>query len=284
LVPEKAERHSPGAPVSDPVVITAALTGPVATTADNPHLPITPQQIAVAAEEAWRAGAAVVHVHLRDAQGRPTADLDTGRRTMEAIAHRCPALVQLSTGVGLEVPFEERAALVELRPRMATLNLATMTFGTGTFLNPWDDVRRLAARMRELGVAPELEVYDSGHLELALRLYEEELLVEPLRFSVVMGVHGGMASRAANLLAFIERLPARAIWQTVAIGRHNLTMTAMALALGGNARTGMEDTLLLRRGVPANSNAQLVERLAALARALEREPLDSVAAAAVLGV
>jgi uncharacterized protein (DUF849 family) len=270
--------------MSDPVVLTAALTGPIASIADNPHLPITPDQIAEAAEGAWRAGAAVVHVHLRDSEGRPTADLETGRRTIEAIALRCPPLIQLSTGVGLEVPFAERAALIELRPRMATLNLATMTFGSGVFLNPWDDVRRLAARMRELGVAPELEVYDGGHLELAMRLYEEDLLAEPLRFSVVMGVHGGMAARAANLLSFVERLPEGAIWQTVAIGRHNLTMTALGLALGGNARTGMEDTLLLRRGVPASSNAQLVERLARLAQAMEREPLDPVSAAAALAV
>jgi uncharacterized protein (DUF849 family) len=253
-------------------VITAALTGPIATKVDNPHLPTTPDEIATAAADAHAAGAAVVHVHVRDEEGRPTADLEIARRTVGLIAEACPALVQLSTGVGLTVPFEARERLIEARPRMATLNVCSMTFGTGEFRNPPDGVRRLADRMRELDIKPELEVYDTGHLEVALTLHAEGLLAEPLQFSFVLGVRGGAAATAENLLAMIARLPEGAIWQVIAIGRANLELTAIGLALGGNARTGMEDTLLLRRGVPAGSNAQLVERLVSVARALEREP------------
>lgn len=253
-------------------VITAALTGPIATKADNPSLPTTPEEIAAAAAGAHDAGAAVVHVHVRDEQGRPSADLKLARRTVKLIEESCPALIQLSTGVGLEVPFEAREQLVEARPRMATLNVCSMTFGQGEFRNPPDGVRRLATRMRELHVKPELEIYDTGHLEVALALHAEGLLEEPLQFSFVLGVRGGAAATNANLLAMIDRLPQGSIWQVIAIGRANLELTAIGLALGGNARTGMEDTLMLRRGVPASSNAELVARLVSVARALEREP------------
>src|ERR1700679_1351230 len=169
-------------------VITVAPTGPIATKSDNPHLPTTPEEIAEAVYLAYQAGAAVAHIHLRDAQQRPTADLGIARRTMDLIAERCPILIQLSTGVGLSVPFAEREALVELRPRMATLNPCTMSFGSGEFRNPPADVARLARRMQELGVKPELEIYDTGHLEACLRLLDAGLLDLPLQFSIVLGV------------------------------------------------------------------------------------------------
>lgn len=253
-------------------VITAALTGPIATKADNPNLPTTPEEIATAAAGAHEAGAAIVHVHLRDGDGRPTADLDIARRTVGLIGEACPALIQLSTGVGLDVPYEEREKLVETRPRMATLNVCSMTFGAGEFRNPPDGVRRLAARMRELDVKPELEIYDTGHLDVALALHADGLLAEPLQFSIVLGVRGGAPATAESLLGMIHRLPPGAIWQVIGIGRANVQMTAIGLALGGNARTGMEDTLLVRRGEPATSNAQLVERLVGISSAIERVP------------
>ncbi|NKQ52273.1 3-keto-5-aminohexanoate cleavage protein [Amycolatopsis sp. K13G38] len=266
-----------------PVAITVAPTGPIATKADNPSLPTTPAEIADAVAEAYQAGAAVAHIHLRDDQQRPTADLRTGREVMDRIAERCPILVQLSTGVGMDVPFEQRARLVELRPQMATLNPCSMSFGTGQFLNPPDGVRRLAASMRDLGILPELEIYDTGHLEVCLRLRDEGLLPERLQFSIVLGVRGGMAATAENLLTMVRRLPEGAIWQVIAIGRSNLELTAIGLALGGNARAGLEDTLHLRRGVLADGNIPLVERTAALARHLDLTISTSEKFAAELG-
>lgn len=255
-----------------PAVLTTALTGPLATKADNPALPTTPEEIAAAARDAHEAGAAVVHVHLRDADQRPTADVELARRVVGMIEDSCPALVQLSTGVGLGVPLEVRSKLVEVKPRMATLNVCSMTFGRGEFSNPPDGVRRLAYRMGELGVKPELELYDTGHLEMALALHAEGLLAEPLQFSLVMGVLGGMAATPENLIGLIHRIPPGSVWQVIGIGRHNLPMTAIGLALGGNARTGMEDTLLVRRGQPTTGNGELTERLATTARALDRPP------------
>jgi 3-keto-5-aminohexanoate cleavage enzyme len=262
------------APADQSAVLTAALTGPIATKADNAALPVSPEAIAADARAAWEAGASIVHVHLRDEQGKPTADLEVARRVVGLIEQACPALIQLSTGVGLGVPFEDRERLIEVRPPMATLNVCSMTFGNAEFHNPPDAVRRLAARMGELGVKPELELYDTGHVEMALALHEEGLLKEPLQFSLVLGVRGGMRAEVENIVQVVRRLPPGSVWQVIGIGRHNLAMTAIGLAMGGNARTGMEDTLQLRKGVPATGNGELVDRLADVARALDREIAD----------
>lgn len=251
-------------------VITVATTGPIASKADNPSLPTQPLEIAEAVHQAYLAGAAVAHVHVRDLEDRPTGDLAIARKTMDLIAERCPILIQLSTGVGLDVPFEEREALVELRPRMATLNPCSMTFGAGEFRNPPADVARLARRMQELGVKPELEIYDTGHLDAALRMRDAGLLAEPLQFSIVLGVQGGMAATAENLMTLVGRLPEDSVWQVIAIGRRNLELTAMGLAMGGNARAGLEDTLYVRKGELSTGNLPLVERAVRLATALDR--------------
>lgn len=253
------------------VTITVATTGPIASKADNPWLPTQPDEIADQVLEAYVAGASVAHVHVRDAQDRPTADIGITRTIMEKIAERCPILIQLSTGVGLEVPFEERERLVELRPQMATLNPCSMTFGAGEFRNPPADVERLARRMAELGVKPELEIYDTGHLEAALRLRDAGVLSsEPMQFSIVLGVRGGMAATAANLITMVQRLPQDCVWQVIAIGRANLELTAMGLAMGGNARAGLEDSLYLRKGELSHGNLPLVERAVELAKVLDR--------------
>src|ERR1035441_2569191 len=217
------------------VVITVAPTGPIASKADNPALPTQPDEIAEAVHQAYLAGASVAHIHLRDSNDRPTADLTTARRTMDLIAERCPILIQMSTGVGLSVPFTEREALVELRPRMATLNPCTMTFGSGEFRNPPADVAGLARRVQELGVKPEPQIFDTGHLEVCRRMRDRGLLADsPLQFSIVLGVPGGMAATADNLLGMVRRLPEDCVWQVIAIGRPNLELTAVALALGGD--------------------------------------------------
>ncbi len=265
------------------VVITVAPTGPIASKADNLALPTQPPEIAEAVHQAYLAGAAVAHIHLRDSRDRPTADLTIARTTMDLIAERCPILIQMSTGVGLSVPFEEREALVELRPRMATLNPCTMTFGSGEFRNPPSDVTRLAGRMQELGVKPELEIYDTGHLDACLRMRDAGLLSDwPLQFSIVLGVKGGMAATADNLITMVRRLPEDCVWQVIAIGRANLELTAIGLALGGNARAGLEDTLYLRKGELSPGNRPLVQRAVDLATALNRPAASVDETAAIL--
>jgi uncharacterized protein (DUF849 family) len=263
-------------------IITVATTGPIASKADNSTLPTQPHEIADEVHRAYLAGAAVAHIHVRDQDDRPTGDLAVARKTIDLITERCPILIQLSTGVGLTVPFEEREALIELRPRMATLNPCSMSFGAGEFRNPPSDVARLARRMAELGVKPEIEIYDTGHLDAALRMRDAGILSdEPLQFSIVLGVVGGMAATPENLMTMVGRLPEGCVWQIIAIGRRNLELTAIGLAMGGNARAGLEDTLYLRKGELSEGNLPLVERTVQLARALDR-PVASVEETAAL--
>ena len=167
---------------------------------------------------------------------------------------------------------------------MATLNPCSMSFGAGEFRNPPADVRHLAARMRELGVQPELEIYDTGHLDACLRLRDAGLLDDaPMQFSIVLGVAGGMAATPDNLLSLVRRLPDNAVWQVIAIGRRNLELTAIGLALGGNARAGLEDTLYLRKGELSPGNQPLVQRTATLARDLDLSIAGVDEAASLLG-
>jgi uncharacterized protein (DUF849 family) len=252
-------------------IITAALTGPVATKADNPGMPGTVAEIAADAKAACDAGAAVIHIHLRDDQGNMTVDLEVARRTVDAVRAVCPGIVQLSTG-GLAFAYEDRMKMVEAKPAMATLNPCTMTFGAAEFRNPPKQMMELAARMIELGVKPEVEIYDTGHLEMMLYLVHKDLLVEPLQVSFVMGVRGGMKGDPTLLAYLVRELPEGTSWQVIAVAKANLPMTTIGLAMGGNARTGMEDTLTLEKGVLAASNVQLVERLVTIARALQLEP------------
>lgn len=252
------------------VVITVGPTGAYASKTNNPHLPTSPEEIADQVTESYHAGAAVASLHLRDAQGRPTGDPKIARRTMDLIRDQSPILIQLSSGVSQKASFEEREQMLELRPRMATLSPCSMSFGEGEFRNPPDFVRRMAGRMRELEIKPEIEVYDSGNVDAVLRLVDEGFLTLPLQVGIVLGVRGGMAAKPENLVNTVRALPVGTVWQAIAISRHNFDFAAMAIAMGGNARTGLEDNLYLRRGVLSPGNAPLVTRMATIARALDR--------------
>lgn len=251
-------------------IITAALNGPIATRANNPALPESPADIAASARGAFDAGAAVIHVHLRDENGDMTTDLDVARRTVELVNEACPGVVQLSTGGMFE--YDDRMRIVEAKPAMATLNPCTMSFADAEFRNPPKKMQQLAARMIELGVKPEVEIYDIGHLGVTLDLLAKGLLLEPLQVSFVMGVKGGMPGDPTLLSYLVRELPPGTSWQVIAIAKANLPMTTIGLAMGGNARTGMEDTLMVESHVLAASNAQLVQRLVGVARAVGREP------------
>lgn len=258
------------------VIVTVGPTGGQTTREMTPYLPTSPEEIAAETSAAYEAGAAVASLHFRDASHRPTADLDIARRTVELIQKRSPILVQISSGVSAEATFEERLALMELRPAMATLSPCSMSFGRSEFRNPPDFVRRLAGRMQELSIKPELEIYDSGHVQAALALKEEGLIEGPLQFGIVMGVPGGMAATVANLVHIVQSLPPGAVWQAIAVGRHNFEMAAAAMAMGGNVRTGLEDNIYLSRGQLAPGNQPLIERVGQIAASIGR-PLASVA-------
>ncbi|MBS1888202.1 MAG: 3-keto-5-aminohexanoate cleavage protein [Actinobacteria bacterium] len=260
-----------------PVIVTVAPTGPLTTREQHPGVPLTPREIAVAVAEAAEAGAAVAHIHARDERGEPTADPAVYAAIVGEIEQRCDIVVQASTGVGLSVPVADRVAVVDndlYSVPMATLNPASMTFAGATFHNPPEFVHELAERMKERGIRPELEVYDFGHVRLCLDLVREGLISEPLQFSFVMGVRGGMPGDPALLPALRAMLPAGSAWQAIGIGSSQLPLSLAALALGGNLRVGFEDNVFWSKGVLADSNAQFVHRAVELAAAAGREVAD----------
>jgi 3-keto-5-aminohexanoate cleavage enzyme len=271
----------------EPVVITVAPTGPLTTREQHPRLPLTPAEIGQAVAEAAEEGAAIAHVHARDEQGLPTADPKVYAEIVREIRSRCDIVVQASTGVGLAVPPEERVEIIAsggVDVTMATLNPASMTFGTGTFHNPPWFVTKLAELMRERGIRPELEVYDFGHVGLCLDLVREGLVGEPLQFSFVMGVRGGMPGDPSLLPQLASMLPPGSMWQAIGIGRTQLPLSFAALALGANIRVGFEDNVYFHKGVLAESNAQFVRRAVELVRASGRAVATPDAVRQRLGV
>lgn len=178
---------------------------------------------------------------------------------------------------------EERLQPITLQPEMATLTTGTVNFGGDVFYNPFAEVRQFAEKMKELNVRPEFEIFDTGMIPAALRLVEEKWVTGHLHFDFVMGVPGGMPATAKHLLLLIDQLPPEATWTVAGMGRHQLTMAALAVALGGHVRVGLEDNIYYRKGELA-TNAQLVDRVRRIACELEREVATPDEARKILGL
>jgi 3-keto-5-aminohexanoate cleavage enzyme len=268
----------------DKLIITAALTGAEVTRAQQPALPITPEEIGIAAAECAEAGASIVHVHARHPDGTPTQDVEIYRRIMAEVSQRCDVIIQLSTGGAVGMTAEERLAPVALKPEMATLSMGSVNFGGDVFLNHPADIELFARQMRERGVKPELEIFDSGMLMTAKRWLARQALDSPAHFDFVMGVPGGMAGTAQALLYMLSELPQGATWTATGIGAAQLPIAAMAIMLGGHVRVGLEDNIYYRKGELATSNAQLVARVARLALEMERPVATPAEARRILGI
>ncbi len=266
------------------LIITAALVGAEVTRLDHPRLPITPQEIAQAAYEAYQAGASIIHLHVRKPDGTPTQDREVFRETITRIRERCDAIIQVSTGGAVGMTPEERLAPVSLRPEMATMTTGSVNFGDEVFYNHPQDIELFARRMGEYGVKPEVEVFDTGMIASALRLVNKGLLAPPLHFNLVMGVPGGIPGTPKDLLHMVESLPLGSTWSVAGIGKAQLTLGVMAIILGGHVRVGFEDNIYYAKGVLADSNAQLVERIARLGRELGREAASPAEARELLGL
>lgn len=268
----------------DKLIITAALTGAEVTKADNPNVPVTPEEIAEAAREARAAGASIVHIHVRDERGFPTQSPEVFRRTIELIRERTDIVVQVSTGGAVGMTPAERLGPVYLRPEMATLTTGTVNFGDGVFLNAPGDIETFAREMMARGVKPEVEVFDVGMIQNALTLVKKGLLTPPLHFDFVMGVPGGIPGTPKNLLHLIESIPGGSTWSVAGIGRTELPLGVMAIILGGHVRVGFEDNVFYSKGILAESNAQLVSRIVRVARELGREVAAPDETRRILGI
>lgn len=262
------ETHAPE------VILTAAIVGAETTRAQTPHLPITPEEIADEAARCREAGAAVIHLHVRNDDGSPTQSKDRFRATIERIRAKTDCIVQVSTGGAIGMSIDERAEPLLCEPEMATLNCGTLNFGDDVFVNTRPQIRDLAARLRAAGAVAELECYEVGHVEEALALADKGIIEKPLHFQFVMGVPGGIGASEHNLRYLTTLVPNGATWAVAAVGRHQQTMTELAMRLGGHARVGLEDNIYMSKGVLAEGSAPLVARAAAYATSIGRTPVE----------
>jgi 3-keto-5-aminohexanoate cleavage enzyme len=272
--------------VTDPLVITVAPVGGELSREDQPNLPLSAEEIAEEVARCREAGAAMVHLHVRDAAGRPTQDRETFASAIDAIKRAAPdVIVQTSTGGSVGMTEEERAQPLELKPEMATLTTGTVNFGGEVFENPWPLVERFFLRMRDLRIQPEFEVFDTGMVGAALRLIDGHD-AEPRHhhFDLVLGVPGGMAGTPQAVVYMTSLLPGGATWSATGIGRAHLPVALTALALGGHVRTGFEDTIYYERGRLASSNAELIARVARIGREVGREPATPDQAREIIGI
>ncbi len=270
---------------SDIAIVTCAVVGAEVTRAQSPAVPYTPEEIARAALDAWREGAAVVHLHARHEDGRPSQESRHFREIVDRIRSAgCDVVIQCSTGGAVGMGVEERLGSLVPGAEMATLNMGTLNFGDDVFVNTRPDIVRIAARIREMGLVPECEIYDAGMLETLRWMREKGHLGPGYHVQFVLGVPGGMSGTERNLRFLVEGMPEPVDWSVAGIGRFELPMAEAALRLGGHVRVGLEDNLHVSKGVLAKGNHELVAAALRLVRESGRTPATPSQARRILGI
>ncbi|MGH6897915.1 MAG: 3-keto-5-aminohexanoate cleavage protein [Geminicoccaceae bacterium] len=291
-------------PVTDKTIVTCAVTGSITRPEQHPGLPITPEQIAAAAIDAAKAGAAIAHIHVRDPEtGAPSMALELYREVVDRIRSSATDLiVNLTTGPGgrfvpsdddpkvaapgsnLMRPEKRVEHVLALKPEICSLDLNTMWFGSSAVINTPRNVAIMAKAIQGAGVMPELEVFDSGDIQLAQQLLESGVLPRPPLLQLVLGIRNGFPATPATLLYAKSLLPDDAMWAAMGIGRMEFPIVAQACLLGGHVRVGLEDNLYLGKGELAPSNAALVERAVTLVELLGGSVATPAEARTVLGL
>jgi len=268
----------------DKLIITVAPVGAEATRQDNPNLPLTPEEIAQEVVMCAEKGASIVHLHVRDEEGKATQSRGVFEKTIQLIKKECNVILQVSTGGAAWMTPEERLQPVTLKPEMATLTTGTVNFGEDVFSNPPGVIEHFAREISACGVKPEIEVFDVGMIQNALNLVKRGIISLPLHFDFVMGVPGGIPGDPRHLLHLVESIPEGCTWSVAGIGRFELPLATMAILLGGNVRVGFEDNIFYKKGVLAENNAQLVERISRLSGELGRVVATPDEARKILGL
>jgi uncharacterized protein (DUF849 family) len=286
------------------VIITCAVTGADDSVGKNPAVPVTPEQIAASSIEAARAGAAAVHIHVRDPEtGRPSMELDLYRETVERIRDSgVDVIINLTTGPGarfvpspedpsvpgpgttLASPSKRVEHIAALRPDICSLDMGSVNFGRMVFINSPQSLLEMARAIRSAGVKPELEVFEAGHIRYTRHLLEQGEIDQPPLFQIVLGVPWAAPATAEAMLFMRGLLPANAQWAAFGIASAEFPMVAQAVILGGHVRVGLEDNLYLARGKPAPSNAALVERAVQIVEALGESVASPPEAREMLGL
>lgn len=268
-------------------LITVAPTGAETAKADAPGLPVTLDELITQARACEAAGAALVHVHIRDDEGRPTLDLARLTDTVAALREQTTLVVQLSTGGSVHDGLDARLAVLDAAPESCSLTCGTVNFGDDVFVNPWPFMVELYRRAQDARVVPEFELFDLGHVAALRRLIDTCGLPfgAKVHCDLVLGVPGGAPGTAQAVVAMVAALPPETTsWSATGIGRSHLPVLAAALSLGGHLRVGMEDTLSFARGEAVTANAQLVERAATIATLVQRPPMSTEQARELLAV
>jgi len=256
----------------DKLIITVAPVGAEISKEDHPYLPITPEEIALEVHKSREAGASICHLHVRDKNGQPTQKAERFNEVIQTIKEKVPdIIIQVSTGGAVGMTEEERMEPLSLSPEMATLTTGTVNFGEGVFYNPPSFIKKLATYMSEKGITPEIEVFETGFIQNALQLVNQNILSLPLHFDFVLGVPGGMPANFKNLFFLSEQLPSGCTWTVAGIGRWEYPLAILSIMMGGNVRVGFEDNLFLKKGLKATSNAELIERVVNFSRSIGRE-------------
>src|SRR3954467_5120045 len=273
--------------MSDPLLITVAPTGAETAKEDCPQLPTTLEELVATAKGCEAAGAAMIHVHIRDGEHRPTLDLGRLTDTVTALREGTDLVVQLSTGGSVHDPLDLRLKVLDAAPDSCSLTMGTTNFGDDVFSNPWPFVTELYQLSQEREVVPEFELFDLGHVAALHRLLAKYGLPHggKVHVDLVVGVPGGMPGTADALVAAVAALPAETTsWSATGVGRTTLAVALASLSKGGHLRVGMEDVLTLAKGVPVEHNDQLVSRAVELGRLAQRTPMTPGEARALLGL
>ena len=268
----------------EPLIITVAAVGAELTREQQPNLPISPDELALDAARCAEAGASIYHLHVRDAEARPTMDVETFRAAYAAITSATDLIVQFTTGGSVSDEAPARLAPLHLRPEMATLTTGSVNFGSEVFANPAPFVQELYETMRDLGVMPEFEIFEAGMIANATRLVNDGGYPDHLHFDLVLGVPGAIPAWPDAVSFLSSHLPEGASWTATGIGRAWLEVADVSIKLGGHVRTGFEDVLHSSAGVVAPSNSHLVEEVVDLARIEGRPIATPVQAREILGL
>lgn len=256
------------------LIITVGITGSRITRQQTPHIPVTPAEIAQSGIEAWRSGAAVLHIHVRDPKTQlGTQDLAIFKEVVERIRNQTDAILCLTTsGIpGRNLPIEDRLQPLTLNPELVSFDAGSVNLGPNVFLNPPDFLDTLAKATLAKGIKPELEVFEVGMVYTCRRYLDMGLLKPPLHFQFVLGTQGGMPATPKSLIHLTEIIPRGSTWSVIGVGAGQLPMAVMGMIMEGHVRVGLEDNIYYSKGVLAESNAQLVERVIRLAKDLGRD-------------
>ncbi|MDR0621697.1 MAG: 3-keto-5-aminohexanoate cleavage protein [Deltaproteobacteria bacterium] len=268
------------------VIITVAPTGAWPSKKDNPAIPFTPKEIAEDVLACWKAGAAMAHLHMRDDNGQGTMCKEKFKETVALIRESCDIIINLTTSGDLNATDETRMEhLTEIVPEVASYDCGTMNWShNSVFYNTPPFLEKLGNHMRELGVKPEVEIFDAGMVYNSFHYLKLGVLKAPIHYQFVLGVPGGMDATVKNLVFLQSLIPPDATWSALGVGRGHIPIMLTALAMGGHVRVGMEDNVYIDKGVLANGNTQFVERAARIIGEVNKTPATPAEARAILGL